>query len=156
MADLYFVAWALMSQQVRLLIPALHLLAFSIALGVQAMVEHRPGALHAWAAGAALSASLGALLVTHEQDLRSDYEHVRHYWDRTPESLKSTVTPKFFVHFNMEFPADSKILMLNTNSSVFCERQAVVDSFFQAPGSRTGRRTVAMSPPSRSSSKAQA
>jgi len=130
-AGLGFVAWALTSQQLRLLIPTLTLPAFAAALVVADRIERIASAIARRAlGGVALALAISLVVWENADDLLDGFRHLLVYRAR-PQGAASTVAP---VHrfIDAELPADARILLLNDNRGFFCEREYVADSFFEA------------------------
>lgn len=131
-AGLYFGLWALTSQQMRLLIPVLPLLAVACAgaLGrLAAGLRPRPVLrnLHvAWVAGtcALLLPALWPILA------RAPLE-ARELWRRGAGDPVE-VMPEGFAFVNRSTPPGARILLLNLNQGFFLEREYLADSIFEA------------------------
>jgi hypothetical protein len=128
-SGLHFVFWALTSQQTRLLIPVLPLLALSGALTVADLLERleaprRQTAWRATFAGCALwlVVALGAHVEAGVGQL------ARFHRDRDP----APDVPAVYAVINERLPRDARILFLNHNRGFFCQREYVADSFFEA------------------------
>lgn len=137
-AGLYFVFWALTSQQMRLLIPILPLLAIAGAVGAVEILERL-----SWPAARPLGRRLLvlgslALLVWTSGVLpggRSRYfaaagKALNRYLSEEGDLRRSAVHPVF--GFVNTLPAGARLLLLNTNQGFFCDREYLADSFFEA------------------------
>jgi len=139
-AVLYSAYWALSSQQVRLLIPALPFLAAAAGLGAvrlwrQWLPVKKPDLL---VAVGCLGAAWGIWSTAEEARVLLDAR-----WSFVP-SLSGGLErnnviclgrrsvarglPDYMRHVNEELPPDARVLFLKTNGGFFCEREYVCDS----------------------------
>jgi hypothetical protein len=148
-AALLFVLWAAGPQQLRLLIPALPLLALAAARGAAALVgaalEHlrtgeaaraRPApagegrrrlALVVGGLGLAALLGLGAA-----DELRAAADAVRLYRRAGFDPARAGAYPEVFDFAARALPPSARILFLNTNLGFFCPREYLADSSFEA------------------------
>ncbi len=129
---LYFAFWALSSQQMRLLLPALPLLAIACAAGVVELLDRLPAAR--WRrAGVAVAFVAGAGLVvwTQERVLTAGYRTFEVYL-RAEGDLKASAVHPVYRFVNAELPSDARLLFVNHNQGFFCDRELIADSFFEA------------------------
>ena len=130
-AGLYFVMWALTSQQMRFLIPVLPLLSIAAALGLfelgRRWKESSRKVLR-WLMSLVLTAEL--LLVSSSMFVPTG-RMVGRYLE-AGEEVKDEVVHPVFLFINQELPAESRLMFLNTNHGFFCDREFVADSFFEA------------------------
>ncbi len=139
-AGLYFVFWALSSQQMRLLIPVLPLVSIAGAVAAVEILERLP-----WPAGRPLGRRLLllgslALLVwtvsggtakpTRGRYILAAAGALERYLEEAGELRQTAVHPVY--GFLRTLPADARLLFLNTNQRFFCDREALADSFFEA------------------------
>jgi len=131
-AGLYFVFWSLSSQQMRLLLPALPLLAMAGGVGVVELLDRLPAAR--WRrAGVALAFAAAAGLVVWTQGpvLAAGYRTFGVYL-RAEGDLLSTAVHPAYAFVNAELPPDATLLFVNHNQGFFCDRELYADSFFEA------------------------
>ncbi|HVR29375.1 MAG TPA: hypothetical protein VMS86_07540 [Thermoanaerobaculia bacterium] len=142
-AGLYFALWAATSQQMRLLIPVLPLLAVATAVAGHSLTSRwlpRPAlaarGLAALLAVLLLQASavyvgqaprLYAALWTRGDELRA---HATDEVAVGPDGVE--VQPGVFGVIDELLPADAKLLFVNLNRGFFSRREYVADSFFEA------------------------
>lgn len=130
-AGLYFVVWALTSQQMRFLIPILPFLA--IAAGIAAYETSRGlKSTFALLSRSAVIATSIAMVVLGGQDLWSPTRMMVPRYLDTGSALVEEVVHPVFQYINEDLPAEARLLFLNTNHGFFCERDFVADSFFEA------------------------
>ncbi len=131
-AGLTFAVWALSSQQMRFLIPALPLLAIAGAVSVVELLGRLPGARRRRAGRVLAIAAMVAFLVsTQARVLAAGFRTLGVYLS-VPGDLKSTAVHPVYTWVNTRLPPDAKLLFLNTNQSFFCQREVIADSFFEA------------------------
>jgi hypothetical protein len=129
---LYFVAWALSSQQMRLLIPILPLLAIASAVTVVDLLERLPSARLGRAARWALPAAAVVLaIVLSRGAFRMGLDMIPLYRSGA-SSLQQAVVHPVHAFIDRELPEDARLLLLNTNQGLFLEREYLADSFFEA------------------------
>lgn len=133
---LYFVLWAVTSQQMRFLIPVVPLLAIAVAVAVaealgrlQAGHWHRPAQL----AGAGILTVL--LLQANSLYLGQNPRLVRDFL-RHDDALFQLVVHPVYVFIDRNLPPRARLLLLNTNHGFFLHREFVADSFFEASQTR--------------------
>ncbi len=136
-SGLVFISWAVTSQQIRLLIPVAALLAFAGARALGAIAgSWRGESTHLLnAAGRSLVPLLAIAM------LASTVVTSWSYFQQTPrlasdlarlgESAKPAVIHPVYRRTG-ELPAQSRLLLLNTNHGFFVERPYMADSFFEA------------------------
>ncbi len=129
---IYFVFWALSSQQIRFLIPVLPILAISGAIAISDAIGRLRSSLAAttaiWACSLALAASLtwaGWDFAVRSLGMGRDYLHFG-------VGIEQLAEEPVYRFINDELPADARVLMLNTNHGYFCRRVFRADSFFEA------------------------
>lgn len=131
-ACMYFVFWALSSQQARLLLPVLPPFAIAAALAAESLVKMLP--FPAARAAMRIALVLGVAL-TALPALRPfcnvGLAAARQYFERGPEALESAV-PQGYAYVNRNLPADAKLMLLNINRGFFLEREYIADSSFEA------------------------
>ena len=128
-AGLWFAAWAVVSQQMRLLIPTLPLLAAAGALAAHDLASRLAGG-RLWAERAAV---LGAVVLAAVANL--------HYLGQAPglattlasrgTELQQNAAPPVYRFLN-QLPEESKILFINVNRGFFSARDFIADSVFEA------------------------
>lgn len=139
LAVLYFVAWALTSQQIRFLIPMLALLAWPaartlgrLARGVLNPSAPRHRSLMMWATRLVVVAtSVAILLGAHGKVVASGWQHLRIYATPNFNAQANPPAPPVFRAVAKLSPG-TLILMLNTNQGFFSPRDYLADSFFEA------------------------
>lgn len=128
-AGFYFVLWAVTSQQMRLLLPALALCAVAGAVALASLPERLPRA----AGLSGLMLAVAALLVVTVHGpfmaggLRTLQAFAAHRGD-----LAETVVPEHLRFVDEHLPGDARLLFVNTNLGFFCRREYLADSFFEA------------------------
>jgi hypothetical protein len=143
-AGLYFVVWALTSQQTRFLIAILPLLAVSAAVAMAWLVT-----LVGWvsterigldAGRWRLTQSLAVLVVagclvhlarTSRYIVRPAPDLFRTFLNNPPD-LRTWVPDRSYAFIRDRLPASARIMMLNTNHGFFVDREYIADSFFEA------------------------
>lgn len=128
-AGLFFAFWAVSSQQMRFLIPALPLAAIAGACGVGKLFELLPRT--SWRRGAG-AAGAAAFLVTAYAGTASAGWRTLIAFHRLQGDLAATVVPERHRFINENLPAGAKLVFLNTNLGFFCRREYLADSFFEA------------------------
>lgn len=132
-ALLYFICWALSSQQARFIIPALSVLALATALAVDTLIAS-PAAGRARSAlrlGAGAAASV--LLLTIARETTDTAGRWWYRWQlRDLDVVLEAGVPPVFRFINANLPRAAKLLFLDVNQGFFCERDYVADSFFEA------------------------
>ena len=131
-AGVYFVCWALSSQQTRFLIPVLPLLAIAAAVTLMDLLERMRKPLGATLAATAVAVVLLVTATTHARTMVAGYERLALYQQRDPASLRAAAVPEVYRWLDEHTPAQARILMLNTNAGFFCPRDYIADSFFEA------------------------
>ncbi len=130
-AGLYFLTWALTSQQMRFLIPALPFLAIATAMSVGEGIRSLPtdGRRRAeWATVAAVLAMVGwtaSRLLPQTLEMTGEYR-------RRGVGIEALAVEPVYRFIDAELPADAKLMFLNTNHGFFCAREFIADSFFEA------------------------
>lgn len=132
-AILFTAVWFISCQSLRLLIPALPFLccaaALSVALGWSDWQNRNSS--HTLPAGVGLCTSLAPLvlvLIAHSTQLTTA---IGRFSDGTRAAIAGAV-PAHFQFVNERLPADSRVLLLNTNQAFFLNREFVSDSLFEA------------------------
>lgn len=131
-AGLYFVFWALSSQQIRFLIPILPILAIAGGVAIVEILDRleRP----AWQR-LGLAVVFGATLISaipgQSRVLAAGYKTLAIYWQAPGDFLASAAHP-VFRFIDEQLPRDARVLVLNTNQVFFCQREVLADSFFEA------------------------
>ncbi len=131
-AGLYFVFWSLSSQQMRLLIPALPLLAIAGAVALVELVDRL--STKRWrraALAVAFTAAAAFLVAGRGQVLAAGFRTLRVYLSASGD-LRSTAVHPVYTYINTRLPPGAKLLFLNTNQRFFCDREVIADSFFEA------------------------
>lgn len=127
----YGALWAMTSQQMRLLIPALPLLAMAGGHAVVAACTGH-GARHPKGLSAVLAGvALGGLLLAHYPLLGNSLGAAQRMLVMPASDMVKTAQPPIFSDVDA-LPRDAKLLMLNTNQGFFCRREMLADSFFEA------------------------
>jgi len=132
LAGLYFLTWALSSQQMRFLIPALAPLAMAGTLALGELAERLPERARRPALAALLATAVLLPAVGHLETLRAGYRLLELYPRAERSVLLASAMPPEMAFIERELPADARILMLNTNQGFFCRRDYLADSFFEA------------------------
>lgn len=128
-AGLYFVFWALSSQQMRLLVPILPLLAIAGAVTITELLA----VLGAARLGSGIALTLAAVLAfwTHQARIGRSPEVFGLYLE-TAGDLKATAVLPVYRFLDDGLPDGARVLLLNTNFRFFTEREVLADSFFEA------------------------
>jgi hypothetical protein len=131
-AGVYFVFWALSSQQMRFLIALLPLLAIATSLAVEWVdgLWATRWARAAWRAAVWLGATFSLLPILYPSWQRG-LEEALALRDHGPVE-RGSVVPEGHAFINASTAPDAKIMMLNTNHGFFLERTYIADSFFEA------------------------
>lgn len=131
-AALYFAAWSASSQQARLLVPIVPLLAVASAVTLGVLAERvLPAARRDLVERGVLIAAAAALSWLHAGALLDGLRYVVAYQTQLEALERSAVHP-VYRFIDTELPDDAKLLFLNTNQGFFCEREYLADSFFEA------------------------
>jgi hypothetical protein len=140
-AGVYFAAWAATSQQMRLLIPVLPLLAIAAAIAVVDLGDRlasgplRPAVRRlAVAASLALAAWYGTDAspgVSRGRYLAAAGKSLGRYLEAQGD-LRPTAVHPVYRFLDEQLPAGARLLLLNTAQAFFCEREVIADSFFEA------------------------
>lgn len=136
-AATFFVCWAFTSQQLRLLIPALPLLAMAGARAtIETLALWRPAAQWRVWRPLILAAALVMLLATHGWPLGAGplgggWKAAQRLLATPSTDIAASAEPAIFRQIN-RLPDDARLLFLNTNQGYFCRREYLADSFFEA------------------------
>lgn len=130
-AGLYFLFWALSSQQMRFLIPILPLLALAATLALDELFT-LVTARRRLIATASIAVAIALPIWAAWRYLAPGYRLLAVYQGSERETLLESVVPPVFAFIDAELPRDARILMLNTNQGFFCRREYLADSFFEA------------------------
>lgn len=131
LAAIYFVIWALSSQQMRFLIAVLPALAVGASVGLAATLERLPPV---WGSRARLAVSLvavAALALAEGRLLPQSLTMLRQYLQHDRAIAGLAVRP-IYRDIDRELPPSAKLMFLNTNHGFFCRREFIADSFFEA------------------------
>jgi hypothetical protein len=144
-AALYFVIWAVSSQQSRFLISVLPLLAVATAVTAAWMVDRieqrlrslpaQRGAaiagLKTCAAGVVVLTSIGVLAWASRYVRAGSIEATRNLFVDPPNLREWTPDPAY-TFVRRQLPPNAKVLLLNINHGFFLDRDYLADSFFEA------------------------
>jgi hypothetical protein len=131
-AGLYFVSWALTSQQMRFLIPVLAPLAIAVALATHALVARLDTPqMRARVAVAFYVVSFVVTLGTFEPEWRAGLHMARTLQRKGAPDLRGP-TSEGYAFLNERTPEDAKVMLLNINQGFFLDRAYIADSFFEA------------------------
>ncbi|MEE2776675.1 MAG: hypothetical protein VYE73_07920 [Acidobacteriota bacterium] len=128
-ASMWFVAWAFTSQQMRLLIPALPLLACAGGLGA-ARLTASSKASRLWQRGAII-AVLVLLAGANAHYLGQAPTLVRIFHQRGAD-VREDQEGAVCTFVNNELPPPARLLFVHHSRGFFCERDFLADSFFEA------------------------
>ncbi len=131
-SGLYFIFWSLSSQQMRLLIPMLPMLAIACTVTLVEILDRLLA--QRWRRGGvalAFVATAAFLVAGHAKVLAAGYRTLGVYL-RAPGDLKATAVHPVYTFVNQQLAPDAKLLLLNTNQRFFCQREVLADSFFEA------------------------
>lgn len=126
---LYFISWALGSQQMRYLIPVLALLSFSAAASLAAAVSWigNKKAARAVSAVILVAASCYLLFAVNSHAMNPKLT----LWPKPP-MIDKTI-PKHIEFINKKLPEDAKILFLNDNNGLYLERDFICPNLLSVP-----------------------
>jgi 4-amino-4-deoxy-L-arabinose transferase-like glycosyltransferase len=127
LAAVYFLTWAYTSQQARMLLPALPLLAMAGAIACEDRLARLPASVMRLATAAALLVILAVyagLWGTAARALR--FRLAQH---AAPAEAELDSAERFLRRY---VPPDARLLLLNTNAAFFIEQEVLADSFFEA------------------------
>jgi len=127
----YFVFWAISSQQARLLIPALPILATASAVALFRFVEMIKNATLRRTVWTVVPVVAAALLFSSGGEERTRARRLFSNIGISGASLPEAAVPEIFRIIDT-LPENARILFLNTNRGFFCHREFVADSFFEA------------------------
>ncbi len=131
-AGLYFVFWSLSSQQTRLLIPALPLLAIAGAIAVVELLDRLPS--RRWrrtALAVVFAIATGFMVAGQGPVLAAGWRTLGVYLNASGDLLSRAAHP-VYAYVNTKLPPDARLLFLNTNQRFYCHREVIADSFFEA------------------------
>ena len=138
----FCVLWAITSQQIRLLLPALPQAAFACSAAIawslhRALTRLRPAATTAagssryavpWAFAVLLAIAFQTgLLYVGRYTLQSGGSLARRFIAGPPVTLAEAIDP-VFDFLNQNLPAGSRVMMLNFNDTFFLNHEFLVDS----------------------------
>ena len=127
----FFVLWALTSQQMRLLVPALPLFAMAGSQGLTELVAQRPERSSRLLAGGLLVGGLIYLVGSQHALLVNGWNAASRMQATPTAQMAASARPPIFSAVDA-LPADARLLMLGTNQGFFCRREFLADSFFEA------------------------
>jgi len=127
-AGLWFALWAATSQQMRLLLPILPLLALAGGVAVAELAARLGGRR----ACAAVLLAAGAFAVqVHAPAMAAGAKSAAVYVAFEGDLL-ATAVPAVHRFVGERLPAGAKLLFVNENRGFFCPREILADSFFEA------------------------
>ena len=129
---IYFVFWALSSQQIRFLIPVLPILAISGAIAISDAIGRFRSYLATTTAVWASSLTLVACLTWAGWDFAVTSVGMARDYLHFGVGIEQLAEEPVYRFINEELPIDARVLMLNTNHGYFCRRAFIADSFFEA------------------------
>ncbi|MCL4836953.1 MAG: hypothetical protein KJ058_03170 [Thermoanaerobaculia bacterium] len=130
-AGLLFALWAVGSQQLRFLLPALPLAALATGRSAAALEHRLPDVrrrLLAWS----LVAVLGAALWTASGRERARAARIAPPLLARGAAVQELAVPPVMRWADEQLPTDARLLLVNTNQAFFCPRPCLADSFFEA------------------------
>jgi len=131
-SGVYFVLWALSSQQSRFLIAVLPLLAIATGIAIAWICERVPGRAPRAALWAALVVgTCWTMLPIFYPSCRHALAEARDLIRGRPADARTPV-PAGYAFINASTPQSSRIMLLNTNHGFFLDREYIADSFFEA------------------------
>jgi len=130
----FFVCWASASQQLRLLIPIIPVLAMAAALALGELVQRLSSRRAVAVAGFAAIYCVGAGLLGAEVSgsFGKAGEVIGMYGAKERKAVLRAAVPGEFAFMNRELPLNARLLFLNTNFGFYSEREYIADSFFEA------------------------
>jgi hypothetical protein len=131
-SGLFFVLWSVSSQQIRLLIPILPLLAVAAAATIHDLAERirRPSRREATLSVCVIASALTAVGVNAGNYGRA-FDLLKDLHERGPAVRQAAIHP-VYRFINESLPADARLLCLNTNEGFFLNREYLADSCFEA------------------------
>jgi hypothetical protein len=120
----FFLAWALTAQQLRLLVPGLPLFAVAAGAGLGRLGPRAGWAALVLVAVAAAAADTGRFSRASNVAASLDLA--------TRDADVAAAAPPIMGFVNRTLPPDAVIAMLNLNHRFFCDREVLADSFFEA------------------------
>ena len=130
-ALVYFVMWALSSQQMRLLIPVLPLLAIAAGSAIVRLLELVGAGRRVWLTDL-VAVGCGLLLWTGRPQMAiAGYSLAADLFRRGGDISRTSANPIYNV-IKEKTPPTAKLMFLNTNHGFFCDREYIADSFFEA------------------------
>lgn len=130
-AGLYFLLWALSSQQMRFLIPILPLLAVAGALGLFEVSGQVPRTIQPVVRWGSCLVMLVWLTVIIGGQVNSTRSMLGQYLEHGRDIRALTVHP-VYRYIDEQLPEDARLMFLNTNHGFYCTRDFIADSFFEA------------------------
>jgi hypothetical protein len=124
-AGLFFISWALQSQQMRFLIPMLALLSFCAAVSVTDVISRIKDRKRMRAAEAVIliAASCYLLFAVNSHSLQPKSVE----WSK-PKEIVDKITPQVdFINKNL--PENAKVVFINDNHCLYLEREFACDNF---------------------------
>jgi len=131
-AGLFFALWALGSQQLRLLLPALPLLAFAGAAALLDLATRRSSRLDGARLAALALACCAVLGWTARTELDNAFKHWGVDLDARFDASRAGAPSAVYDFLARQLPPRAKLLLLGTNRGFFLERPYLADSFFEA------------------------
>jgi hypothetical protein len=131
-AFVYFVCWAVSSEQTRYLIPILPLLAAAAAIAIARLPGIRSDASASRALRWALGTAAGVYLVVSAAPYLSDSRTWLEQYRLHPRAMRQAGMLPVYDYINERLPQDARLMFLNTNHGFFCKREYIADSFFEA------------------------
>lgn len=130
-AGLYFLLWALSSQQMRFLIPILPLLAVAGALGLVEVSRQVARTIRPAVRWISCLAMLAWLMVIIGGQANSTRILLGQYLEHGRDVRAMAIHP-VYRYIDEQLPEDARLMFLNTNHGFHCSRSFIADSFFEA------------------------
>lgn len=131
-SGVYFVAWALSSQQMRFLIPILPLLSMAGAAVIVDLFERFGGSRAGWLRLAGVAAFALAIAALHRDTMARGLKVATRIPYEVSSSEAASVVPGVFRFVEDNLSENAVLLFINYNRGFFCPREYVADSFFEA------------------------
>jgi hypothetical protein len=128
-AGLYFVAWALTSQQARFLIPMLPLLAVAAGVAVTTALEK---VRHSTFSPGHIAAVVSLLLLWPARFVLAEGLDAARKMVGPAVAVPGDAKAPVYHFIGEQLPPTARLMMLNTNFGFFVDREYVADSFFEA------------------------
>lgn len=132
-SGLYFLLWAVSSQQMRFLIPILPLLSVAAAVAVHEWIGRvRSDRRRRVLPGTCLAAATAVALILNIGNGIVAVQLLHRLWRDGSETVRLSAVEPVWKFANERLPREARVLMLNTNQGFFLDREYLADSCFEA------------------------